>query len=65
MSFARPDGPNGVSLEDGVLRWWRHHPGFDQRSCAELGPDAFEFVHRLAETPGEWRDDLKAIYRRA
>jgi hypothetical protein len=22
----------GVSLEDGVLRWWRNQPGFDQRS---------------------------------
>jgi len=54
----------GVSLEDGVLRWWRNHPGFDQRSCAKLGPDAFEFVHQLAETPGDWRDDLRATYRR-
>src|SRR5438067_109504 len=51
-------------LEDGVLRWWRNHPGFDQRSCAKLGPDAFEFVHQLAETPGDWRDDLRATYRR-
>ena len=28
-----------VSLEDGVLRWWRNHPGFDQRASAKLGPD--------------------------
>ena len=54
----------GASLEDGVLRWWRNHPGFDQRSCAKLGLDAFELVHQLAETPGEWRDDLRATYRR-
>jgi hypothetical protein len=54
----------GVSLEDGELRWWRDHPGFDQRSYAKLGHEAFEFVHQLAETPGDWRDDLRATYRR-
>jgi len=54
-----------VSLEDGVLRWWRNKPGFEQRSYAKLGPDTFEFVHQLAETPGEWQDDLKTIYRRS
>ena len=54
----------GVSLEDGVLRWWRDQPGFDQRSYAKLAPDAFEFVFQLAETPGEWVDDLKTQYRR-
>ena len=53
-----------VSLEDGVLRWWRNKPGFEQRSYAKLGPDTFEFVHQLAETPGEWQDDLRATYRR-
>jgi len=54
----------GVSLDDGVLRWWRDHPGFDQRSFARVGPDSFEFVHQLAEAPGEWRDDLRVTYRR-
>jgi hypothetical protein len=54
----------GVSLEDGVMRWWRDQPGFDQRSYAKLDPDVFEFVHQLAETPGEWRDDLSVTYRR-
>jgi hypothetical protein len=54
----------GVSLEEGVLRWWRRHPGFDQRSCAKLGRDVFELLHQVAESPGEWRDDLRAIYRR-
>jgi hypothetical protein len=53
-----------ASLDDGVLRWWRNHPGFDQRACAKLGPDGFEFVYQLAETPGEWRDDLRTTYRR-
>ena len=53
-----------VSLEDGVLRWWRDHPGFDQRSYAKLGHDVFELVNQLAETPGDWQDDLRATYRR-
>jgi hypothetical protein len=54
----------GISLEDGVLRVWRDHPGFDQRMAAEIGPDGFVAQYQLAETPGEWKDDLKAIYRR-
>jgi hypothetical protein len=54
----------GISLEDGVLRSWRDHPGFDQRMTARLGPDGFEAVFQLAETPGEWKDDLRVIYRR-
>jgi len=54
----------GVSLNDGVLRIWRDHPGFDQRFTATLGPDAFEGQWQLAQTPGQWQDDLKVIYRR-
>jgi hypothetical protein len=54
----------GISLVDGVLRMWRDHPGFDQRFSAKLGQDAFEGVSQLAETPGDWRDDLKVTYRR-
>jgi len=54
----------GVSLEDGVLRIWRDHPGFDQRFAATLGHGAFEGQWQLARTPGEWHDDLKVIYRR-
>jgi hypothetical protein len=53
-----------VAIEDGVMRWWRDAPGFDQRSSGTLAPDEFEFVSQLAETPGEWRDDLRTIYRR-
>jgi hypothetical protein len=53
-----------VSLEDGVMRWWRDHPGFDQRSSARLGRDTFELAHQLAQTPGDWRDDLRTTYRR-
>src|SRR5262245_23376807 len=40
-----------VSLEEGVWRIWRDHPGFDQRFSAELGPDRFEGQFQLAETP--------------
>ena len=54
----------GVSLEDGVLRYWRDDPGFDQRFSATLAPDSFEGLSQLARTPGDWRDDLKVIYRR-
>jgi hypothetical protein len=54
----------GTSLEDGVLRMWRDAPGFDQRFEATIAPDAYEGLNQLAETPGEWKDDLKVIYRR-
>jgi hypothetical protein len=55
----------GISLEDGVLRVWRDQPGFEQRHSATLAPDAFEGQWQVAETPGEWKDDLKVSYRRA
>jgi hypothetical protein len=54
----------GIALEDGVLRMWRDAPGFDQRFSATLAPDAFEGLWQVAETPGDWRDDLKVTYRR-
>jgi hypothetical protein len=54
----------GVSLEDGVLRYWRDDPGFDQRFSARLADDSFEGLAQLARTPGDWQDDLKTIYRR-
>jgi hypothetical protein len=53
-----------VSLEDGVWRTWRDQPGFDQRFAATLGEDHFEGVFQLAETPGDWQDDMTVIYRR-
>jgi hypothetical protein len=53
-----------TSFEDGVLRVWRDHPGFDQRMSTRVGPDTFEAVYQLAEKPGEWRDDLRTVYRR-
>src|SRR3954471_15194036 len=53
-----------VSLEDGVLRIWRDHQGFEQRAEATLAPDSFTAQWQLARTPGGWKDDLKATYRR-
>ena len=47
-----------------LLRMWRDHPGFDQRYAATLGPDVFEGLWQLAETPGDWKDDLRVTYRR-
>ena len=55
----------GTSLEDGVLRIWRDQPGFDQRCSARLAPDVFEAVFEVAETPGEWQEDMRVTYRRA
>jgi hypothetical protein len=53
-----------VSLAEGVLRIWRHHPGFDQRFSAALEPDAFEGQWQLAKRTGDWKNDLKVTYRR-
>jgi hypothetical protein len=54
----------GISLEDGELRYWRDADGFDQRFAAPIAPDGFHGVVQLAETPGEWKDDLEVTYRR-
>jgi hypothetical protein len=54
----------GVSLEDGVLRFWRDAPGFEQRFSATIGRDGFEGRWQLARTAGDWQDDLKVVYRR-
>jgi hypothetical protein len=54
----------GVSLDEGIFRMWREHPGFDQRFAATLAPDNFEGQWQLARTPGDWQDDLKVTYRR-
>ena len=54
-----------TSFEDGVLRTWRDHDGFDQRSVATPAPDSFEMFIELAEAPGEWREDMRVVYRRS
>lgn len=48
----------GVAVETGVLRMWRDAPGFDQRFSATLGHDGFEGQWQVAETVGDWKDDL-------
>jgi hypothetical protein len=53
-----------VSLDEGVWRWWREAPGFDQRFSATLGRDAFEGLYELAETSSDWREDMTVTYRR-
>ena len=54
----------GVSVDDGVLRLWRDAPGFDQRFSAVLETDTFVGLWQLAETPGDWQDDVRVTYRR-
>src|SRR5690349_9674204 len=53
-----------LEIEDGVMRWWRDAPGFDQRMVATLGEDEFEAEIELAEAPGEWKHDMRVKYRR-
>ena len=55
----------GVSIEGGVLRMWRDHPGFAQRYSATLAPEEFEGHFQLARAPGDWQDDLRVTYRRS
>ena len=55
----------GIALEDEVLRIWRDAPGFDQRFSATLADDCFEGLWQLAESPGDWKDDLHMTYRRS
>jgi len=54
----------GVSFDDGVLRIWRDAPGFDQRYSATPAPDGFVGQWQLAETPGDWKDDVRFTYVR-
>lgn len=54
----------GIAIEDGVMRTWRDAPGFDQRSSATLAPDTFVVQYQLARTAGDWKDDLRTVYRR-
>lgn len=53
-----------TSVEDGVWRFWRDEPGFEQRFTARLAPDSFRGHGELARTPGDWGDDLDVSYRR-
>ena len=54
----------GIAIEDGVLRQWGEFPEFAQRYEARLDDDAFSGLWQIAETPGDWKDDLAVRYRR-
>lgn len=54
----------GVSIKDGVLRYWGTFPEFAQRFSTTLGRNSFQGVWQIARTPGDWQDDLKVTYRR-
>jgi hypothetical protein len=53
-----------TAIEDGVWTMWRDQPGFDQRFSAKLERDVIEGVFELAQTPGDWQEDMRVIYRR-
>jgi hypothetical protein len=54
-----------VSIEGGVWRIWRDHPGFSQRLTAtfENGGNTIRLSWELQQD-GPWRPDLQATYRR-
>jgi hypothetical protein len=54
----------GVSLDGGVLRQRGEFPQFAQRFEAVLAPDRFTGQWQMAEIPGEWKEDLRVVYRR-
>lgn len=53
-----------ASLDDGTLRFWRDAAEFAQRFAATVGDESFVGQWQLAETPGDWRDDLRVTYQR-
>ena len=53
-----------TSLEDGVWRIWRDADEFDQRFAATLAPGSFVGLFELAQTPGDWQEDMRVTYRR-
>jgi hypothetical protein len=49
-------------LEGGQFLIQRSHN--ERELFPDLAPDSFEGLRRLAEAPGDWKDDLKVSYRR-
>ena len=39
-------------------------PGLDAFEAPTLGADSFEGIFELAESSGEWREDMRVTYRR-
>jgi hypothetical protein len=54
-----------VAVEDGVVRMWRDHPGFEQRFTLTPARDTVTFDTQLAREPGAFRDDLRMRLTRA
>ena len=55
----------GIAIEDGVLKQWRDDPSRSRSATRrKLAPDAFTGLWQVAETPGDWKDDLAVRYRR-
>lgn len=53
-----------TTFADGVWRYRRDHPGFDQRFEARVSGDEWRGLFQLAEQPGEWVDDMTVVFRR-
>jgi hypothetical protein len=53
-----------LTIDRGVLRYWREASDFDQRFTAALGEDTFAAEIEYAETPGAWQHDMEQVYRR-
>jgi hypothetical protein len=57
----------GLSMDGGVLRIWRDHPGFSQRFTGTLedGGDTIAGQWELSRDGETWADDLEITFRRA
>jgi hypothetical protein len=57
----------GVSLQDGVWRWWRDSPDFSQRFAGTLVDDGRTIISKgeLSKDGSTWEGDLELTYRRA
>src|SRR5256885_11927498 len=54
-----------VSMDNGIWRMWRDHPGFSQRAVGAFDADGrtINLKWELQED-GPWKPDLEAVYRR-
>jgi hypothetical protein len=54
-----------VSMDNGVWRMWRDHPGFSQRATGTFDADGRTFrVRGELQEDGPWKPDLDVVYRR-
>jgi len=54
-----------ISMDDGIWRMWRDHPGFSQRATGTIGDDGrtIRWLSELQED-GPWKPDLEVTFRR-